>query len=424
MKNKKVLIGILIVILVLSICCIGIKFYIDKRDKDIPSNNETSDLNNNTNNINEEIPKEPTLEEKVDEEIKGLSLREKIGQMLVIDYNSTEYTNELDILLKEVKPGGFILFKYNISNYTQTVYYISKIKESNNIPMLISIDQEGGRVQKIKQVADVNVLDIPDMYTLGKTKDASLAYDVGKVIAEELSAFGINTDYAPVIDVFSNPNNTVIGDRAFGNDYQRVIDMAIPLAKGMKEKGVISTYKHFPGHGDTDADSHIELPVVTKTKEELYQNELLPFKAAIENGADMIMVAHIALPNVTGNYMPASLSNEVINGILRDELGFKGVVITDAINMKALVDNYTLEEIYKYTINAGTDIILMPLKPIDTVNTIEKLVNEGTITEERINESVKRILLMKHSNGLYENKQLNKDNIGTKEHIDIINKIK
>ena len=423
MKNKKIWIVILIIVILLGICSIGIKMYID-RSKNNLNNNEIENIYKNVvDNVENNVPKEPTLEEKVDEEISKLTLREKIGQMLVIDYNSTTYTEELDKLLKEVKPGGFILFKYIITSYSQSTKYISKIKESGNIPMLMSIDQEGGRVQKIKNVSEVNVLDIPDMYTLGKTKDKTLSYDVGKVVAEELSAFGVNTDFAPVIDVFSNLNNKVIGDRSFGNDYQSVIDMTIPFAKGLKENGVIPTYKHFPGHGDTDADSHYELPVVSKTKEELYQNELLPFKAAIENKAEMIMVAHIALPKITGSNIPASLSNEIINGILRSELGFEGVVITDAINMKALSDNYSLEDICKYSINAGVDIILMPLKPIDTLNTIEKLVNDGIITEERINESVKRILLMKHNNGLYDKKELNKDNIGTQEHIDIINKI-
>ncbi|MGN1012229.1 MAG: beta-N-acetylhexosaminidase [Clostridia bacterium] len=416
MKSKKGIIAILIILIIVFVILIGVKMYRNRKDK---TNNN---LNSNVENIN--TPKEPTIEEKVDEEIKGMTLREKIGQMLVISYSGTEYTDKLDELLNSVKPGGFILFKDNISNYSSTVDYISRLKDTATIPMLMSVDQEGGRVQRIKDVSDVNVQNIPDMYTLGKTNDVSLSYDVGKVIAEELNAFGVNTDYAPVLDIFSNPNNTVIGTRAFGSDAQTVINMAIPFANGMKENGVIPTYKHFPGHGDTDTDSHIELPVVTKTKEELYKNELLPFKAAIENGAQMIMVAHIALPNVTGDYTPASLSNKIVNGILRDELGYNGVVITDGINMKALADNYSVKQICSYSINAGVDIILMPPDPLETVNIIEGLVNEGVITEQRIDESVKRILLMKHNNGLYDKKDLNKDNIGTQEHIDIINKIK
>lgn len=414
MNNKKNLIIAISILAIILIILIGIKICMVKKD------DKTDDLDNN---IVDEIIEESTIEDKVDEEIKNMSLRDKIGQMLVVTFNEDYYSDTLDDILSNVKPSGVILFNYNVNTYDSTVELIKKIKDTSNIPMLIAIDQEGGRVQKIKDISDVNVTDIPDMYTLGKTGDSSLSRDVGKVVGEELAAFGVNTDFAPVLDIFSNSNNTVIGNRAFGSDAQTVIDMALPFAKGLKEKGVIPTYKHFPGHGDTDTDSHVELPVVTKTKEELYENELLPFKVAVEEDAEMIMVAHIALPNVTGSYIPASLSGEVINGILREELSFDGVVITDAVNMKALTDNYTVEEICNYSINAGVDIILMPVDPVETVDTIEKLVNDGVITEERINESVKRILLMKHNNGLYEDKELNKENIGTQEHKDIINKI-
>ena len=376
--------------------------------------------------VGENIPKEPTEEEKlkkkVEDKISQMSLKEKIGQMIIISYEK-EYTNELDNILKVVKPGGFIVFPQNISTYDGTVEYISKVKSTADIPMIISIDQEGGRVQRIKNMSDVNVQTIPAMLELGKTNDTTLSYDVGAVLAKEIAAFGINTDFAPTLDIFSNPNNTVIGNRAFGTDSQTVINMALPFANGMESQGIIPTFKHFPGHGDTTSDSHVELPVVTKTKEELYQNELLTFKAAIESNAQMIMTAHIALPNVTGDYTPATLSKVIVNDILRGELGFRGVVITDAINMKALRDNYTLEEICNYSINAGVDIILMPLDPIEASNTIENLVNNGTISEERIDESVNRILTLKYKNKLDEEKKLNKENIGLQESVDIINKI-
>lgn len=416
--KKKHIIWILIILLFIFLIGIGIKICID---------NNHDILNNELNTEGDierapDVPQEPTIEQKVNTQMESMTLRDKIGQMIFIAYRKAEYDDKLNDILTQVKPGGFILFSENITTYEETTNYITKLKSTATIPMFISIDQEGGRVQRIKQLSDANVLTIPSMYELGKTGDTQLAYDVGSVMAEELSAFGINMDFAPTLDVFSNPNNTVIGQRAFGNDAQTVINMALPFARGMSESGIIPVYKHFPGHGDTDADSHVELPVVSKTKEELYQNELLTFKAAIENGAQMIMTAHIALPNVTGNYVPSTLSSEVINGILRGELGFDGVVITDAVEMKALADNYTLEQICNYSINAGVDIILMPQDPIAAVNTIEQLVQNGTITEERINESVKRILTMKYNN-LYEEKELNKDNIGTQEHIDIIKKI-
>ncbi len=409
---------IIIFILVLCVIALIVFWFIMKdKNKDIEVYNEP---------VGENIPKEPTEEEKlkkkVEDKISQMSLKEKIGQMIIISYEK-EYTNELDNILKVVKPGGFIVFPQNISTYDGTVEYISKVKSTADIPMIISIDQEGGRVQRIKNMSDVNVQTIPAMLELGKTNDTTLSYDVGAVLAKEIAAFGINTDFAPTLDIFSNPNNTVIGNRAFGTDSQTVINMALPFANGMESQGIIPTFKHFPGHGDTTSDSHVELPVVTKTKEELYQNELLTFKAAIESNAQMIMTAHIALPNVTGDYTPATLSKVIVNDILRGELGFRGVVITDAINMKALRDNYTLEEICNYSINAGVDIILMPLDPIEASNTIENLVNNGTISEERIDESVNRILTLKYKNKLDEEKKLNKENIGLQESVDIINKI-
>lgn len=415
-KNRTL--PIIICILVLCIIALIVFWFVMKdKNRDIEVYNEP---------IGENIPKEPTEEEKlkkkVEDKISQMSLKEKIGQMIIISYEN-DYTEELDNILKTVKPGGFIIFPQNVSTYDGTMEYISKVKNTADIPMIISIDQEGGRVQRIKNMTDVNVQTIPPMIELGKTNDTTLAYDTGAVLAKEIAAFGINTDFAPTLDIFSNPNNTVIGNRAFGKDAQTVINMALPFAHGMESEGIIPTFKHFPGHGDTTSDSHVELPVVTKTKEELYQNELLTFKAAIEDNAQMIMTAHIALPNVTGDYTPATLSKVVVNDILREELGFKGVVITDAINMKALRDNYTLEEICNYSINAGVDIILMPLDPIEASNTIENLVNNGTISEERINESVNRILTLKYKNKLDEQKELNKDNIGLQESIDIINKI-
>lgn len=415
-------IGISIVILLMLVLGIVIVNVINKNEEEqIIIYQE--DGNKETNGIESKLSEEELLNKEIEDKISNMSLREKIGQMLIISTTKTEYDEEFDTLLKEVKPSGIVLFANNITTYDNTTALISKIKESAAIPMLIGIDQEGGRVQRIKDIPDVNALTIPNMIEVGKTKNKELAYNVGTVVAKEIAAFGINLDFAPILDIFSNPNNTVIGNRAFGEDAQTVIDMALPFANGMKDEGIIPVYKHFPGHGDTESDSHVELPVITKTEEELLEKELLPFKAAIENDAQMIMTAHIALPSITGDYTPATLSSKVINDMLRQDLGFKGVVITDAVNMAAIADNYTPEEVYKYSINAGVDIILMPEDAKEAINIIEKFVNDGTITETRINDSVKRILTLKYKNKLDEPKELNKENIGTQESIDIINKI-
>ncbi|MBO5476868.1 MAG: beta-N-acetylhexosaminidase [Clostridia bacterium] len=420
MKKTIYIVGIIIVMLVIGMIVVNI--INNNKDNQEVQNNE-NDIIDEDINIESRPKEEEILNKEIEDKINSMTLREKIGQMLIISTEKTEYDEELDALLKEVKPSGVVLFSYNVTIYDKTVELISKMKDSATIPMLIGIDQEGGRVQRIKNIPDVNVINIPEMLELGKTKDKELAYDVGRVVAKEIAAFGINLDFAPVLDIFSNPNNTVIGNRAFGTDAQTVIDMALSFANGMENEGIIPVYKHFPGHGDTDSDSHVELPVITKTKEELLEKELLPFKEAIENDAQMIMTAHIALPSITGDYTPATLSKTIINDLLREELGFKGVVSTDAVNMKAIADNYTIEEVCRYSINAGVDIILMPEDPKATIDTIEKLVTNGTITEDRIDESVKRILTLKYKNKLDEPKELNKENIGTQESIDIINKI-
>lgn len=388
--NIKILIILFVCILVFVIS--GYIIYMNYKTEKVEKNTDSEKKQ-------EEITEEDKLEQDVKNTLANMTLDEKIGQMLMIFYEN-DYTQELDNILKTVKPGGFVVFSKNVTTYKDTVKYISKVKENAKIPMLIGIDQEGGRVQRIKALEDIDIQTIPPMLEIGKSGDSEVSYNTGKTLANQISLFGINTDFAPVLDIFSNPNNTVIGNRAFGTDAKTVISMALPFAKGMESENIIPVYKHFPGHGDTNEDSHVKLPVVTKTKEQLYQNELLPFKEAIKNNAQMIMVAHIALPNITGDYKPATLSKEIIDGILRNELGFNGVVITDAINMKALDDNYSLEEICKYSINAGVDIILMPLDPIKTLNVIKNLVKEGSISEARINESVKRILTLKYKNGL------------------------
>ncbi len=364
-----------------------------------------------------------TTEEIVDEELAKMSLDEKIGQMIFIAYREEAYDDTLNNILTDVKPSGFILFEQNISSYEDTIEYIKKIKSTAKTPMFISIDQEGGRVQRIKDVDGVEVQTIPSMLELGKRKDPSLSMNVGKVLGTELAAFGINMDFAPVLDIFSNENNTVIGDRAFGTDAETVTKLAIPFSLGMEEAGVIPVVKHFPGHGDTKEDSHVELPIVDKTLEELYERELVPFKKAIDEKAPMIMVAHIALPEITGDNTPASLSKKIVGDILRGEMKYDGVVITDAVEMKALADNYTEEEICKMSIDAGVDIILMPQDPILARDTIKKLVTDGTITEDRINESVKRILLLKHNYDLYDEKELKKENIGSEYNKKIIESI-
>ena len=367
--------------------------------------------------------RESDKENRIEEQLKEMSLEEKIGQMLIVSYEGTSVTEELFSLLNQVKPGGFILFSNNFSDYEQTQKLITDIKSTSEIPMFISIDQEGGRVQRIKNLSDQEITIIPPMYEIGLTRDEDFAYQVGKVIGEELRVFDINMDFAPVLDIYSNPNNTVIGDRSFGTTSDIVSTMAISLASGLQDTGVISVYKHFPGHGDTLEDSHDTLPIVTKTKEELMNFELIPFIQAIENGAEAIMVGHIAVPSITKDNTPATLSKVLIQDLLKDELGFQGLVITDGLNMKSLTNLYSQEEIYINAILAGVDILLMPEFSLNTIEIIKNAVLNGEISEERIDDAVTKILTLKY-------KRLSDDNPYTREylastnHKKIVSKIK
>ena len=254
------------------------------------------------------------------------------------------------------------------------------------------------------------------MFYVGKTKDYNLAYEVGKVLAEDMRTLGINLAYAPVCDIFSNPNNKVIGNRSFGTSPNLVANMCTSLGKGLEDNGIIATYKHFPGHGDTATDSHTSLPVINKTYTELLNNELIPFKKAIENDAKIIMVAHIAFPSLTGNNTPSSLSKEVITDLLKNKLGYDGLVITDALNMGALTNNYTDEEIYVKAVEAGVDLLLMPSDAKEAIKAIK-----NNISEERIDESVKKILLFKYT--YLKDNVLDESYLNSKAHQEIINKI-
>ena len=367
---------------------------------------------------------EVNMEKRVEEKLSNMTLDEKIGQMLMIFYRKDTVDNTLRDSLKTVKPGGFILFAENFTSYDQSLEFIKEVKSSSDIPMIISVDQEGGRVQRIKELSDKEVSIIPAMNYVGKMDDTELTKDIGKVIGEELRVFGINMDFAPVMDVWENKDNTVIGKKSFGNTPEFVSKHALALGEGLKETGIIPVYKHFPGHGNTSVDSHEDLPVVTKSKEELLKDDIIPFMDAIKNGEEVIMIGHLAVPSITGDNTPASLSRKIITDLLKNELGFKGLVITDALNMGALTNNYTQDEVYIKAINAGVDILLMPNGSKDALNTIRDAVNKGMISEDTINNSVRKILTLKYKyiEDDYD-EYLDSSQLNSKAHQKIINKV-
>lgn len=360
--------------------------------------------------------------DNVDYQISNMTLEEKIAQMLIISSPENEVDESLEETIKNVKPGGFILTADNFSTYEQTLTLVKNLQKLSDLPMIIAIDQEGGKVQRLNNLTDLKPTSLPAMYYLGKMNDENLAYEVGKLMATEMRTLGINVVFAPVLDIYSNPDNEVIGTRSFGHNSAIVSQIAISLGKGLNDGKVVPTYKHFPGHGDTSVDSHQSLPIIDKSLEELYKEELIPFKTAIENQAEIIMIGHLALPQITGSNLPSSLSKEIITNLLRKDLGYTGLVISDALNMKALTDNYSSEEIYELAINAGTDLLLMPDSPANALKIIKEKVETGLIKEDTINESVKRILTFKDQH-LKDYEYLDSSYLGKQEHKDIIDQI-
>ena len=385
------------------------------------TNTNTKTNSNKPTNSNSNVTKPLTVAETVDRKLKEMTLDEKIGQMLIISVTGTSLNSTTKNNLTKYKPGGVILFANNLADYNTTIQFVDNMKKTSSIPLIVSIDQEGGKVQRLTSITGKLATNIPPMFSLGKMDDTNLSYSVGTVIAEELRVFGFNMDFAPVLDVLSSEDSKVIGTRSFGTDPNLVSKMGISLAKGLESKGVIAVYKHFPGHGATETDSHYDLPVLSKTKAELYDKDFIPFQKAIQNDAKVIMIGHLAVPNITGDKTPASLSKVLITDILKKEMGYKGLVITDALNMGALSKNYTEKQIYEMAINAGVDILLMPKSPESAIKYIKQSIKEGKIKESQINESVRKILMLKYTN--LKTDKLSTSYLGSKAHKDIINKV-
>lgn len=333
---------------------------------------------------------------QVDVWMEEMSLEEKIGQLLIVGMEGKTYGEELDRLIRHYHVGGIILLGKNISYPAGMLKLLNESKKANadyEIPLFISVDEEGGRVSRLPS----SMKKLPAAEYFGTIGDEMFAFETGAYLADLLHAFGYNMNYAPVLDVHSNPKNPVIGDRSFSSDPEEVANLGMAVMRGMRENGIIPVVKHFPGHGDTHVDSHLSLPVIEKTLGELQKTELIPFQRAIEEQADVIMVAHIMFPELDQKY-PSSLSKKIITDLLREEMLFKGVVITDDLTMGAIVNEVTVPEAAVQSFIAGSDLLLIAgdyENQVDTIDALMAAVQAGTISEERIDESVKRILTLK-----------------------------
>lgn len=328
--------------------------------------------------------------------LEEMSLEEKIGQMIIAGLPGTSLDTNTKTLINDDKIGGVIFYENNLDTPEQSIQLINDLKAENwknALPLFISADEEGGKVTRMPG----DLTNLPNNDEIGLLNDDAFSFEIGTVLGKELGAFGMNLNYAPVLDINSNPRNTVIGNRSFGNNPELVSEMGKQMMKGIQSERIIPVIKHFPGHGETSVDSHFELPKVNKKLEELSELELIPFKNAINNDADVVMVAHILLPALDSVY-PSSMSKEVITNLLRDELNFSGVVITDDMTMKAITDNYDIGNAALESVKAGSDIILVAhdyYKVVFTIEAIKSAVAKGEVSEERIDESVNRIIRLK-----------------------------
>ena len=347
--------------------------------------------------------------------MEAMSDGEKVGQLLTVGFEGTAVGDDVTAYLRDYRVGGLILFKRNIASADQLAGLTNQLKERNGdgVPLFLGVDQEGGRVDRMP----------PEVHRTPGAWDITDPAAYGAVLAAECAAFGFNVDYAPSLDVWSNPDNTVIGKRAFGTDAGTVADRGPAAARALLEGGVVPVVKHFPGHGDTDVDSHLGLPVVDKSLDELGELELVPFRAALAgDGLPAVMVAHIVLAQVDPE-RPASLSPAVVTDLLRGELGFDGVVFTDDMTMGAVTQNYGLGEACVMAVEAGCDQLLVCHERANVDAARQALldaVESGRISRERLDESVYRVLSLKARFGMDNKGVETPDVAGLNERIDAL----
>lgn len=360
-------------------------------------------------------PTEPVTEpqDPILQLLDTMTLREKVGQLFIVRPDSldpsqslaqisdsgsvgvTEVTSDLAAMLKEYPVGGVVMFAKNLTSPQQITQLNSDLQAESTIPLFIAVDEEGGLVARL---ANHKAFDLPKFKNAASITDADSAFDLGATIGGYLSQYGFNLDFAPVADVNTNPDNPIIGTRAFSSLPEEAALLCGSCADGLRSTGITPTFKHFPGHGDTAEDSHTGIAITYRTAEEMAACEWIPFEEA--TASDCIMVGHIATPSITGDLTPASLSYQLVTQILREELGFSGLIVTDALEMGAITDSYTSGQAALAALNAGCDLLLMPYDLTEAFDAVVEAVENGTYPEESLNRTVERILRFKQSQGL------------------------
>lgn len=343
----------------------------------------------------------PDLPERL---LAGMSTREKVYQLFIVFPSAvtgvSPVTKAGDLTrqgLADYPVGGFIYDKTNMVSREQVTEMLTKVQTYSKIPLILTCDEEGGRVNRLMSTVGTTHIDSMMSY---RDQGPEKAAENAEIIARDLVSCGFNTDLAPVADVWSNPENKVIGDRAYSDDFAQAATLVASAVEGFHTGGVACTLKHFPGHGDTATDSHTGAAYVTRTLDELRSGELLSFQAGIDAGADMVMIGHLTVTDIED--VPALFSYRIVTQLLREEMGFEGVIITDSLQMKAVTEYYDSGQAAVLAIQAGVDILLCPEDLAAAADALINAVETGVISEERLNESVLRILRLKEEMGILQ----------------------
>ncbi|WDF47953.1 glycoside hydrolase family 3 protein [Chryseobacterium sp. KACC 21268] len=343
----------------------------------------------------------------VDKTYNALSQEEKLGQLFIVALYTNKdeaHINQIRNIVLNDKIGGLILMQ---DDATREINLVNEFQSKSKVPLMIGMDAEWGVFQRIAKAHKY-----PWAITLGAIQDKNLIHDMASKIAEDCKRMGINWDFAPVVDVNTNPNNPIIGNRSFGSDVNNVLSSALAYSNGLQDNKVLGAIKHFPGHGDTDKDSHLDLPVVSHNMERLEKTELAPFKALMDKGIGGVMVAHLYVPSLESEKgIPASISKKIITGLLKEKYGYKGLIITDALNMGAVANKFKAGELDALAFKAGNDIMLFSQDVATGKRLIQKAIDNKEISQNRVEESVKKILLTKYFLGLDKYSNVNPENI-------------
>lgn len=338
----------------------------------------------------------------VEKTLADMSLRDKVCQMMFVRPESitgidvvTAAGDTTKSALEQYPVGGIVYFAQNMESKDQVKEMIDNSQSYSKVGLFISTDEEGGMVNRLMNTVGTTYID--SMYNY-KDEGTQKAHDNAYTIASDMAALGFNMDFAPVADVWSNPDNTVIGERAYSDDYSQAAELVGSAVKGFEDGGVMCTLKHFPGHGDTAEDSHYSSAYVKRTKDEIMADEMQPFTAGIDAGAEFVMVGHLIVPDI--DELPATLSYKITTEMLRNEMHFEGIAITDSLAMGSIADNYGVGESAVMSIKAGIDMLLDPTDIDTAIDAVVQAVESGDITEDRIDESVRRILTLKEKQGL------------------------